>query len=102
MVSNEDREVYMDAIRNWGVDAQIDMVYEECGELLTAVSRLRRGRCTIDDVVTEMADVSIMIDQLNVMFNLGEKFDKEKSRKINKLRDKLNEYTKKNKNAIID
>ena len=95
-------ELYMDAIRNWGVDAQIDMVYEECGELLTAVSRLRRGRCTIDDVVTEMADVSIMIDQLNVMFNLGEKFDKEKSRKIKRLRDKLNEYTKKNKNAIID
>ena len=82
-------EIYNTATEKWGWEAQREMIYEECGELITAVARHKRGRATKEDIITELADVSIMVEQLAQLLGYGD-YEKEKDRKLERLKDKLN------------
>jgi len=62
-----EKDHYLKAIESWGKPFQILMLSEECGELLSAVSKWQRGRNTELDVIEEMADVIIMIRQILVV-----------------------------------
>lgn len=50
---------------HYGMESQIDIMQEECAELVQAVSKYKRGK---DDdfshLLEEMADVMIMIEQV--------------------------------------
>lgn len=81
-------EIYNTAVEKWGWEAQREMIYEECGELITAVARHKRGRATKEDIITELADVSIMVEQLAQLLGY-EDYEKEKDRKLERLKDKL-------------
>lgn len=61
------------ALEVYGLDAQIIKLSEECGELLSAVSKCRSGRDTADHVAEEMADVLVMMDQMQIAFGITEK-----------------------------
>ena len=91
MEKQERIKLYNDAINKWGEDAQVNMMYEECGELITAISQFKRGRTSHHDVMTELADVSIMVEQIATMMNY-EDFEKEKDRKLMRLRERLEKY----------
>ena len=56
------------AIRVYGADNQIDKALEECGELITAISRCRTHRADETDIITEVADVWIMVTQLSFIY----------------------------------
>ena len=86
MVKEERLTLYEEAIAKWGEEAQTNMLDEECGELITAVARFKRGRATHKDVMTELADVFIMVEQIATMMNY-EDFEKELDRKLVRLRD---------------
>lgn len=91
MINIGDNEpIYKEAIDHYGVDAQICMLVEECGELLSSISKFKRGRCNNFDVLTELADVSIMCEQLSLVYSDYDNFLQEKKRKINRLKDRLN------------
>jgi len=49
------------ALDKWGVESQINMVLEECAELIQALSHKRRGRCGWDHVASEIADLEITL-----------------------------------------
>ena len=66
------------------------MLVEEMGELLTAMARAPRGRATKEDIITELADVSIMIKQMALVYGRDE-FEQEVKRKIERLQEKLYE-----------
>ena len=92
MMTKEERdELYAKAIDTWGQMPQINMVNEECGELITSLARYLRGRDTVDDVITEIADVSIMMEQMAVLFG-KEQFEKEKERKLQRLKERLEKH----------
>ena len=78
--------LYKEAINKWGEEAQVNMLNEECGELITAVAQFRRGRTSHHDVMTELADVFIMVEQIASMMSYDD-FEKELDRKLIKLRD---------------
>ena len=82
-------EIYNTATEKWGWESQREMIYEECGELITAVARHKRGRATREDIITELADVSIMVEQLAQLLGY-EDYEKEKDRKLERLEEKLN------------
>lgn len=84
MDKEERIKIYKRAISIWGSEAQIHMVFEECGELINAIAKLHRGRATIKDVITELADVSIMIEQMATMLGYDE-YEVEKDKKIQRL-----------------
>ena len=88
MTENE-KSLYDKAIKKWGVDSQVYMAYEEMGELLSALNKLLRKRVTVDDVITEIADVQIMTEQLALIFG-QEKVETEKERKLKRLEERLN------------
>jgi hypothetical protein len=69
----EERETFVDAIRTWGPQAQVNMLHEEIGELMVALNKLARekpggGREMLSGRVTEeVEDVRIMLDQVLVI-----------------------------------
>ena len=68
------------------------MVFEEIGELITALARDRRGRVTKEEIITELADVTIMCEQVATILGYDD-YEKELDRKLVRLRDeKLAKY----------
>ncbi len=86
MEKQERINLYRKALKTWGEEAQVNMLDEELGELITAVARFKRGRVTHQDVMTELADVFIMVEQIATMMNYDD-FEKELDRKLVRLRD---------------
>jgi NTP pyrophosphatase (non-canonical NTP hydrolase) len=86
-MEKQDRiDLYKEALEKWGDEAQVNMLNEELGELITAVAQFRRGRTSHHDVMTELADVFIMVEQIATMMSY-EDFEKELERKLIRLRD---------------
>lgn len=75
--------VYQNAIDLWGATSQIDMMIEECAELIHALQKIKRGRPV--NVSEELADVEIMCEQMRVIFS-SSKIDREKEIKLQRLR----------------
>ncbi len=69
----------------FGYDAQIDLAIEEMGELLVAINHHKRGRCSVEAVREEIADVKIAMDQLAMIY--GEEgvseFEEKKLERLN-------------------
>lgn len=73
------------AMEIYGFPAQAAMVVEECSELTNAICKFRRGRVGNDDIITEIADVIIMCEQLSYYFG-KEKVELEKRKKARKIK----------------
>ena len=64
-------EIFKPAVYWWGKEAQTDMMIEEMAELTKAILNERRGRD--QHIAEEMADVKIMLAQMEIIFqNAGE------------------------------
>ena len=59
--------IYEKARRKWGRKAQLMVTVEELAELAKEVSKLYRGVSKEEDLLSEIADVEIMIDQVLYM-----------------------------------
>ena len=58
------------AVHHYGVEHQKKKAIEEMGELITAISREQDGRATTEQVITEIADVQIMMRQLALIYGI--------------------------------
>jgi NTP pyrophosphatase (non-canonical NTP hydrolase) len=80
---------YQKAVEKWGKEAQLNMIIEECGELITAIEHWKRGRGNIE-LIQEWADVEIMISQLPYIFPESVSYFKiQKKIKVRKLGRKI-------------
>ncbi|SIS72740.1 MULTISPECIES: nucleoside triphosphate pyrophosphohydrolase family protein [Chryseobacterium] len=90
-------EIYLKAIEKWGVRAQYEMAQEEATELALAVRKHIRNNNeeSFKNLVEEVADVKIMIEQME-MINplLGLKVEEMIAKKVNRLekRVELNDF----------
>ncbi len=90
-MEQDERTVCVLAVEKFGPESQINMALEECAELIEALCKFRRERVGTLDVITEIADVQIMCEQLAYMF--GEQtVEDERKRKIERLRKRLTKY----------
>ena len=80
----------------WGRDAQLDMVSEECGELLSVLNKVRRGRASRADLASEIADVKIMLEQLEHICDVHGQVREMEHRKLIRLRKRVEEGEAKN------
>ena len=76
--------IYEASLAKWGVEGQYDQAIEECAELITALMHLRRQRNNEEEVIAELADVTLMVGQLTYMFG-PERVAKAKAEKLAKL-----------------
>ncbi len=63
-------KTYKKTVGKWGEEAQYDQMIEECAELIVALKHLKRGKIDRQEVINELADVTLMVGQLTWM--LGE------------------------------
>lgn len=85
---NNHLKIYNSALKQFGISNQQWMLVEEVGELLNAIAKLKRNRSTKADIITELADVHIMVEQMALYFG-WEEFEKEKEFKLKRLEDRL-------------
>lgn len=78
------------AVNHYGREHQKKKAIEEMGELITALAREQDGRATPKDVITEIADVHLMIRQLMVIYGVKECLDEydRKQRRLMRRMDK--------------
>lgn len=76
--------VPMLAVKHYGPEHQKKKAIEEMGELTTALSREQDNRATRKDVITEIADVTIMMRQLSAIYGY-DAVEKEITRKQKRL-----------------
>ena len=91
MTEQEVKDLYDRVLDLFGHNNQKMMLAEECGELLSAISKNNRGRVDEDAVVTELADVAIMIEQMAMIFG-WEEVKAEKERKLERLKERIDDY----------
>ena len=89
----EEKQLYIEAINKLGGMIQLDIMVEECAELIQALNKFKRARTDeqrsicCDNICEEIADVEIMIGQIKVLFNNNEKqINKWKAEKLGQLR----------------
>lgn len=64
--TEEQRNIMLNALKKYGVDAQDDIAIEEMSELTKAIIKNRRYKtfATLENLYEELADVSIMLEQM--------------------------------------
>ena len=83
-------DTLLGALNTFGPSHQRKMCIEECAELIDALAKYDRGRAEAKDVITELADVSIMVEQMAMLYG-EEEFKAEKERKLKRLQKKIDE-----------
>lgn len=87
----EEMEIYEAAIEHWGPEVQIDKAIEELCELTTALIKFQNKKHTpweseyeklVGAVNEERADVTIMINQLDLIFGDNTEMEIQKLTKL--------------------
>lgn len=88
------------AVHHYGAEHQKKKAIEEMGELITALSREQDGRATTEKVITEIADVHLMIRQLMVIYGIEPclaEYDRKQRRLLRRMdKETGGDYTKNN------
>ena len=82
-------KTYEKAINQWGINAQITMVFEEMAELQKELCKNLRGKDNRIKIAEEIADVEIMLDQMKQYFDIEEGVKRYKQVKLKRLEVRL-------------
>lgn len=79
--------LYNRALNRWGVGRQVLMFVEECGEGIVAACKINREINGIPErqFVEELADISIMVEQMRLVFDQEGAFDGIREEKLQRL-----------------
>ena len=65
------KEIYESAVTKWGIAPQMNMTIEECSELIKSICKAHRYGDSpeiCESVIDEIADVTIMCEQMAFIF----------------------------------
>lgn len=93
MIPYEERKaVYEAAIAHYGEDSQIWVAVEEMAELMKELAKEHRpSGTTLEALVDEIADVTIMMEQLRLIFNINDAVQHRMDYKIKRLLNRIKE-----------
>lgn len=83
-MNDQQRLTCAHALDKFGYEAQALQAIEECAELIVVLRHFSRHKAALENVVTEVADVAIMIEQLTQIVG-REKVEDEIERKLKRL-----------------
>lgn len=84
----EERELHTKCLKKWGQGAQIDMAIEEMSELIQALCKAKRKHrpaTWLYSIYEELADVSVMLSQMAILFDGEEIVPRIKAMKLERL-----------------
>ena len=64
--SDKYRKMLLDCIETDGLQFCLDCAQEEAAEVIQAINHFRRKRKTASEVITEMADLTIMLEMCRI------------------------------------
>ena len=80
------------AIETYGKDMQLTVAIEELSELIKEICKNKRGADNRDNIIEEMADCYIMLEQLEIIFEISaEEINDTIVDKLNRLEKRLAE-----------
>ena len=82
-------EIYREALRRWGPEAQMLMAFEEMSELQKELCKAARGKQNKAEIAEEIADVQIMLGQLILLHDCADEVEEQKARKLERLEGRL-------------
>ena len=85
----ERKRIYEHAIDRYGIKPQLLMVVEEMSELTKEICKSFRGKDNIEQLADEAADVTIMLEQLRLIFGLNDLVCEHMDSKIERLAERL-------------
>ena len=89
------KDVYEKAKATWGIDAQVTKAVEELSELQKELCKFLLDDGNMEHITEEMADVKIMIEQMELILENKEAVKAVKKAKIQRLSDRLDAVTEK-------
>ncbi len=81
--------LYNYARQNWGERTQLIVAVEEMSELTKEICKYLRDGTMSDNFVKEIADVRIMLEQLECFYDIGPKVVQARQDKLNRLSERL-------------
>ena len=68
----EREAVYRDAIKLYGQKAQEIVAVEEMSEVIKEICKMQRGKGSVGHLAEEIADATIMLEQLRLMYDIND------------------------------
>lgn len=83
------KKVYVQAVEQWGVEAQLVVALEELNECGKELCKVLRGKGDMAHLAEEVADATIMLEQIQIMFNINDNVQQQMDRKIRRLEHRI-------------
>lgn len=83
-----------DALAKYGFNKQLLMLFEEMAELQNALCKERLGRDTVEHIAEEIADVKIMLDQMEIYYGIRDEVQCKRRGKLERLQERMNRNEK--------
>lgn len=89
--TNYDQRVqtYINAFIHFGEEMQLVVALEELSEVQKEICKVMRGESDLDHLAEEIADATIMLEQVRLIFNLNDLVCEKMDEKVKRLDDKL-------------
>lgn len=81
-------EIYKGLIQRFGSEVQQIVAIEELSELQKELCKWKRGSGDIHHIAEEIADVTIMIEQLQIIFNCSSEVEVLKEQKLQRTKER--------------
>lgn len=82
-------DLYIAALKQWGGDAQMVVAIEEMSELQKELCKNIRGRENREAIAEEIADVRIMLDQMEILHGCKRLAREYKAKKLSRLQERI-------------
>lgn len=79
--------IYLEALEQYGVEAQLKQLIEELGELTQATAKKLNNK--EHNMAEEIADVGIMLEQITLFLDLGDDVYKIRNEKLLRMKKRL-------------
>jgi len=86
------RQIYVNALLTNGIDTQLDKFFEELGEFLETFEKYKHHRDTREHFVEELADFTIMLEQIRVLYGVNDEVCAAMDAKVERLQKNLEEH----------
>lgn len=89
----ERRDTYNAALAKWGMVPQLYVAIEEMSEVIKALTKFMRDPDRMEDaissIIEEVADATIMLEQLRLIFGINDEVCEAMDAKIERLKERV-------------
>ena len=76
-------------IEHYGTSAELDQAIEECEELIDEIKKYKNSSGCLESIIDEIADVKVMLAQLEIIFDCSGAVEDRVDYKINRQMERI-------------